>query len=598
MDLSLWNPKTNQEIELDGDWEFYWEEWIEPGEEKKEKSYISMPAYWNKKANTSYGFCSYRLNIILPAQISSNEPLALGFSEADTAYKVYINGNLLIQVGTPSRTNENSVPRWEKKTAILPTTGRNMEIIIHASNFEHTIGGIWKPPTIGLADSIRKWTWIRMSYDLFLFGALFITGILHLLFYWIRQEEKSLFYFGLTALVSSVRPLVTDERMILYLFPETPWELIVKLDYLSFYLACPLFYSYILSIFPEVVSKTLTNIASSLCLCFAMVVIIFPVSVFSKTLAVFDLIYLSFSIYHYITFGKASKNQIKEGTKLMIAGMSFIFIFAVNDILYYMHLVNTTNTIALGMFAFVFIQTYYLARESSKTYRFNFRSKEKLKVLLRQSIKRKQKDKLAVIGHFTSEIVHDIQNRLLNLKFSNPNADSNIKRELEEIRNITENILDFAKNQFHLKKAEVPIEHYFNSLKPDILHLFQNKNIELIYDFDYKENINIDPFKIKSAILNLARNSYDAIPDSGWFRIQSEKENGLLYLIFSDNGEGIDKEILEKIHFEKLSTTKQNGHGFGLSSVKRIVEAHNAQFLIDSRPNEGTRITFIFTLLN
>ncbi|BDA78517.1 hypothetical protein LPTSP3_g14470 [Leptospira kobayashii] len=599
LDLSAWNPETKDQIELSGDWEFYWMDWLEPGKEKKEKSYLRMPSYWNQSTNSSYGFATYRLHILLPAKLQENSKLALHLSEADTAYKVYVNGEFLVQSGNPSQSEENSIPRWEKKTVILPkVTNQNIELLIHASNFEHTIGGIWKPPVIGLADSMQKSTWIRLSYDLFLFGALFITGILHLLFYWIRNEEKSLLYFGLTALVSSIRPLVSDERILLYLFPETPWSVIVKLDYLSFYLACPLFYRYMHLIFPEVISGQLTNAAASLCLCFVGVVIVFPVSVFSKTLGLFDLIYLTFSIYHYVACGRAIIRKKAEGVKLLLIGMSFIFIFAINDILYYMHLVNTTNTISFGMFVFVFIQAFYLARESSKTYRFSLKSKEKMKYLLKESIKRKQRDKLAVVGHFTSEIVHDIQSRLLSLKFSNPNADSHLKRELEEIRNITENILDFAKNQFHLKKSEIPIESYLNSLRPDIINLFQNKEIELIYELNYKENLTIDPFKIKSAILNLARNSYDAVPYSGWFKIQSEKENGLLYLIFSDNGEGISKEILEKIHLEKLSTTKQNGHGFGLSSVKRIVEAHNAQFLIDSRPQEGTRITFIFTLPN
>ncbi|TGN13391.1 sensor histidine kinase [Leptospira ilyithenensis] len=598
-DLSAWNPEIKEQIELSGDWEFYWTEWLDPGQEKKEKSYLPMPSYWNGSTNESYGYATYRLNIQLPATLPENSKLALKFSEADTAYRVYVNGEFLVQSGNPSRSKANSIPKWEKKTVILPEiSGQNMELLIHASNFEHTIGGIWKPPTLGLAKSIQKSVWIRLSYDLFLFGALFITGILHLLFYLIRREEKSLLYFGLTALVSSIRPLVSDERIILHLFPETPWGVIVKLDYLSFYLACPLFYRYMYLIFPEVISEQLTNAAALLCLCFAAIVIIFPVSVFSKTLAVFDLIYLVFSIYHYIACGRAIIRKKAEGVKLLVIGMSFIFIFAINDILYYMHLLNTTNTISFGMFVFVFIQAFYLARESSKTYRFSLRSKEKMRFLLKESIKRKQKDKLAVIGHFTSEIVHDIQSRLVGLKFSNPNADSSLKRELEEIRNITENILDFAKNQFHLKKSEIQIEPYLNSLRPDILNLFQNKKIELIYDLNYKENLSIDPFKIKSAILNLARNSFDAIAHSGWFKIRSEKENGLLYIIFSDNGEGIGKEILDKISLEKLSTTKQNGHGFGLSSVKRIVEAHNAQFLIDSRPQEGTRITFIFTLSN
>jgi len=52
-------------ITLDGEWEFFGMEFIEPGVEKKEVSFIDVPSIWNEKLNSKYGYASYRLKLLL-----------------------------------------------------------------------------------------------------------------------------------------------------------------------------------------------------------------------------------------------------------------------------------------------------------------------------------------------------------------------------------------------------------------------------------------------------------------------------------------------------------------------------------------------------
>ncbi|MGC1709561.1 MAG: ATP-binding protein [Nitrosotalea sp.] len=58
---------------------------------------------------------------------------------------------------------------------------------------------------------------------------------------------------------------------------------------------------------------------------------------------------------------------------------------------------------------------------------------------------------------------------------------------------------------------------------------------------------------------------------------------------FEDSGDGISKENISKI-FEPLFTTKQNGTGLGLSSVRAIIESHGGSISIKSPPT-------VFTIL-
>jgi signal transduction histidine kinase len=57
-----------------------------------------------------------------------------------------------------------------------------------------------------------------------------------------------------------------------------------------------------------------------------------------------------------------------------------------------------------------------------------------------------------------------------------------------------------------------------------------------------------------------------------------------------DNGCGMDEKTLSRI-FEVFWSTKTSGSGLGLPTVKRIVEAHGGQLLVDSAPSRGTRFT-------
>ncbi|TGN16922.1 sensor histidine kinase [Leptospira idonii] len=594
-DAREWQINSHQILELNGEWEFYWKEWLSPHTESKAKTYLYLPAFWNETTKgEAYGYATYRTKLLLPPNFDSSTELALKLYEADTAYSVYLNGKFLTKIGEPSQDAKTSVPRWEIKTVGFYTNDTELEILIHASNYEHRIGGIWKAPILGKAEDILQISQIRLSYDLFLFGGLWITGCIHLLFYYLRKEEKTLFFFALICLLSAMRPLVSDERFLLTLFPDLSFQTIVRSEYLSYYLVCPLFYQYIYFLFPDIISRKTTHIVTGICLFFSGIVLLTPVSFFSKTLSYYDLIYFLMSMYHLSTFAYHTIFGKREGTRSMLFGMVWIFIFALNDILYFANIIHTSNTIAMGIFIFVFVQTFYLAEKYSKSHRYQIRTKEKLKLLLRESIKRKQKDKLAVVGHFTSEIVHDIRNRLLSLKFTNVNGQEYLKEEIDELKVVTENILDFAKRQFHLKKADTNLSDFLYGLKPEIERTFFPKEIETIYNLRFMGILQLDQTRMKSLILNLARNAKDAISQRGSFKIDTEEEGEFIYMIFSDDGDGMTEDTVNQIQSNQLTSTKTSGHGFGMSSVKRIAEAHKAQILIDSQFGKGTRISIIF----
>ena len=106
--------------------------------------------------------------------------------------------------------------------------------------------------------------------------------------------------------------------------------------------------------------------------------------------------------------------------------------------------------------------------------------------------------------------------------------------------------------------------------------------------------INADPGMLQQALLNLALNACQAMPDGGTLRITSRTAaRHRVELDVADTGVGIAPENLGRI-FDLYFTTKEKGSGIGLSMVFRIVQLHDGEIEVHSTPGAGTTFRLIF----
>jgi len=116
---------------------------------------------------------------------------------------------------------------------------------------------------------------------------------------------------------------------------------------------------------------------------------------------------------------------------------------------------------------------------------------------------------------------------------------------------------------------------------------------------DHLPPVNVDQVQIEQVIINLIRNSIDALQNSPanqerCLSIQSElTSNNSIQVRIKDNGSGIDEARQEKI-LMPFFTTKSEGMGMGLSISSSLIEAHEGYLHFNSQPGKGT--TFYFTL--
>jgi signal transduction histidine kinase len=105
--------------------------------------------------------------------------------------------------------------------------------------------------------------------------------------------------------------------------------------------------------------------------------------------------------------------------------------------------------------------------------------------------------------------------------------------------------------------------------------------------------VNGDPDLLRQAVVNIAVNAIEAMPDGGSLTFELTRSSDTCNLAITDTGPGIPAEHRERI-FQLYYTTKPHGSGIGLAMTFRAVQLHGGTIDIDSEAGRGA--TFRLTL--
>ena len=104
-----------------------------------------------------------------------------------------------------------------------------------------------------------------------------------------------------------------------------------------------------------------------------------------------------------------------------------------------------------------------------------------------------------------------------------------------------------------------------------------------------------DAEQLQQVFFNLVKNAVQAMGEGGRLTIALTADDRDLTVAIRDSGAGIAPEDFQRL-FQPFHTTKADGHGIGLSVVRRIVEAHGGRIDVSSKPGEGTCFRLAFPL--
>ncbi len=108
--------------------------------------------------------------------------------------------------------------------------------------------------------------------------------------------------------------------------------------------------------------------------------------------------------------------------------------------------------------------------------------------------------------------------------------------------------------------------------------------------------VNIDENQISQVLINLLKNSSEALHDTPEPKISMhgrKNSRGQIEISVADNGPGIPPELIDEI-FVPFFTTNETGSGIGLSLSRQIMRLHNGSLKVSSVQNRETVFTMLF----
>ncbi len=208
--------------------------------------------------------------------------------------------------------------------------------------------------------------------------------------------------------------------------------------------------------------------------------------------------------------------------------------------------------------------------------------------------------KLTAVTRLSAGIAHELKNplnaavihlELLKQQLNDASAADHVAVIAAQMRRLDEVVQGFLRfiRPENLRLEVVSVASLVESIMPIVRAEADQRLVQVVVDIppDVPE-IRVDASMMQQALLNLAINACQAMPDGGRLRLAAGvASDGRVEIFCEDTGQGIAPDNLEKI-FNLYFTTKEGGSGIGLSMVYRTVQLHDGELEVQSTLGRGT----------
>jgi PAS domain S-box-containing protein len=211
------------------------------------------------------------------------------------------------------------------------------------------------------------------------------------------------------------------------------------------------------------------------------------------------------------------------------------------------------------------------------------------------------KQRLSQLGEMSAGIAHELRNsmsvisgyaKLLGRKVDDQGKPTvhSIMTEIQHMNQIISDLLSFARPT-DLSMARVQVNPLIGQIVDAAAEDHERVKITVIGDDAIY--VKADELLLKQALSNVVINGVEAMPEGGTIHIALRKVYNRAEIEISDSGPGIPEYIRQKI-FLPFYTTKEEGIGFGLALVQKIIVSHGGTIDVHSKEGEGA--SFVISL--
>ena len=236
LDLRGVDVKGDKSIPLVGEWLFYDESFLKPGEEVESNTYMTVPGTWGEgEKGNQFGHGTYKL-IILLDEDDDKQPYSMYFKNLSNASRVYINGELMAEQGSLSDTANGFIPENKPFQILLDHVNGRIEIIIQIANYiDPRNGGIEGSILLGSYSTLIRELVLVYSLQIIMAVVLLLHGIYSLIVYFMYKRRIEVLFLALAFFSMTIATIADDEKLLYFMLPFITykwWSIITILSYI------------------------------------------------------------------------------------------------------------------------------------------------------------------------------------------------------------------------------------------------------------------------------------------------------------------------------------------------------------------------------
>jgi signal transduction histidine kinase len=625
------------------DWEFYWMQLLSPDDIASSGAVpqsIEVPSSWGGQtldgtALTSHGYATYRTIIHVDAE-DNGKIKALFLPHIGSAYRVWVDGELMEQVGVVGKKLEEETPRLEAKIVFIKPNDKDIEIVIQVSNFSFREGGILDQIQYGDTKVVISLSLKDILRDILMIGGFLFIGLYHLIIFSTRKNELSILLIGLGGIAAMIRTLFASEHIAGAIIPIQNWEVLVKVEYLSEIISYALLFLLMKHLYPKEVHRTMLRVSYGVAICYGLYVLLTPARIYTDTILVQVSIISVILLYFVGYVGIMAAIRKREGAWLNLIALLIIVIAAMNDTLLVTHLIDSIPLVEYSYANFIFFQAIIVSYRYSLLFNKNRLLASELSVMNRtledkvidrtkelneknEILARMQQTRsrmLANIAHDLGSPIVGIQTYLQLMKdgivqSGNQDVIQQLYGKSDDMRKLIEDLFELTKLEskaIAFDWKEIEVKAFIN----EVFHRFEldlgNEKLSLNWgklvtdDAGREAFFRIEVSRLHRVIQNFMDNAVKFSRSAGstitlsCYIVDEEPSHvsvnhvPKIRIEVADEGDGIAPDELPFIfeRFFKKQEGNEAGSGLGLAIAKEIVEQFGGVVGVESELGKGS----------
>ena len=363
LDLSSWDFERDGIASLDGEWQLYPGVLLQPGQPVPAAGQLQqVPGAWNTALGGGRGFATYHLRVICPAGGAGPLFLALPFEHSAATF--HVNGQPLAQQGVPGTNRAGEQPSLGNQTVPLGERACPLELTAQASNFQLVRGGMVRSMELGTARQLAQRREGALARSLVSMGSVMVVGVLSLIFFLWRRQDRIPLYFGVYCLSFAFSLGMSGERPLQSMMAGLGFEGQFRLLFLNWFLGLSILPLFLRALYRGEIGLAPLRAIVAFSAGGMLLALLTPIHVFSYSAPVLQAAAVVVALYVTFVLVRALRHR-QRGAGILLAGLAVLVAATAHDIIFFQHILSV-SLLPFGVVGIVLAPAVLLAQRFAR----------------------------------------------------------------------------------------------------------------------------------------------------------------------------------------------------------------------------------------